>query len=34
MSGNDYLVLGYALGLGLLWGYAVVLWKQSRGSKS
>jgi|GEM_PF-3350312 len=26
MLGNDYLRLAYVLGLGLLWGYAIVLW--------
>lgn len=26
MSGNDYVILAYAVGLGLLWGYAATLW--------
>jgi hypothetical protein len=30
MNGNNYVILAYAIGLGLLWGYAAVLWLQSR----
>ena len=36
MSGNGYVILAYAIGLGLLWGYAIVLaWSgRSRGARS
>lgn len=30
MMGDDYLLLGYIAGLGLLWGYAVLLWLGGR----
>ena len=26
MSGQGYVILGYVIGLGLLWGYAAALW--------
>ena len=26
MTGREYLALGYAIALGLMWGYAIVLW--------
>jgi hypothetical protein len=29
MSADQYLVLGYGLGIGLLWGYAMCLWVAS-----
>lgn len=29
MSGTQYVILGYAVGLGLLWGYALMLWVAS-----
>jgi len=35
MSGTDYVILAYALGGGLLWGYAIVLWvRESKRCKS
>ena len=30
MTGNQYLLLGYAVSIGLLWGYALSLWLTSR----
>ena len=30
MSTNNYVILAYVIGLGLLWGYAVVLWLAGR----
>jgi hypothetical protein len=30
MNGPSYVILAYVIGLGLLWGYAAVLWVQSR----
>jgi hypothetical protein len=30
VNGTEYLILAYALGLGLLWGYAALLWRESR----
>jgi hypothetical protein len=30
MSGNQYLLVAYVIGLGLPWGYAVFLWLNSR----
>jgi hypothetical protein len=30
MSGEQYMWLGYALGLGALWGYALHLWITAR----
>ena len=35
MSGNGYVILAYAIGGALLWGYAVVLWaREYRHSKA
>ena len=28
MSGTGYVILAYALGGGLLWGYAIILWSR------
>ncbi|HWP41218.1 MAG TPA: hypothetical protein VNL70_09850, partial [Tepidisphaeraceae bacterium] len=30
MNGPNYVILAYAIGLGLLWGYAARLWWQTR----
>ena len=30
MNGFQYVILAYVLGLGLIWGYALVLWLKSR----
>lgn len=30
MNAENYLILAYVLGLGLLWGYAVLMWRESR----
>ena len=30
MLSNQYLVLAYAIGLGLLWGYVATLWLAGR----
>jgi hypothetical protein len=30
MTGAGYLTLGYAIALGLLWGYAAMIWWQHR----
>ncbi len=30
MTANGYVILAYAIGLGLLWGYAAQLWLASR----
>ncbi|WP_428938354.1 hypothetical protein [Fontivita pretiosa] len=30
MSGQNYVILAYAIGLGLLWGYAAKLWWETR----
>jgi hypothetical protein len=29
-AGNNFVILGYVAGLGLLWVYAVMLWWESR----
>lgn len=29
MSGTGFVILAYAIGLGLLWGYAALLWWES-----
>jgi hypothetical protein len=31
MSGNGYMIGAYAVGLTLLWGYAIALWRATRG---
>ena len=34
MNGNGYVILAYALGGALLWGYAAVLWiRASKGGR-
>jgi hypothetical protein len=33
MSNTGYLILGYVVSLGLLWGYAVMLWVHWRHTK-
>jgi hypothetical protein len=30
MNGQQFVIFAYAIGLGLLWGYAAVLWWESR----
>jgi len=30
MNGQSFVILGYVIGLGLLWGYAATLWWESR----
>ena len=30
MTGHDYLLMGYIAGLGLLWGYAILIWLGGR----
>ena len=30
MSGAGHAILGYAIGLGLLWGYALTRWEMGR----
>lgn len=30
MNSSGYLLLGYSIALGLLWGYAALLWAQRR----
>ncbi len=30
MTGESYLMLGYIVGLGLIWGYVVLLWMAGR----
>ena len=30
MSGSGYVIAGYVIGLGLLWGYALSLWLEWR----
>jgi hypothetical protein len=30
MSGEGYLALGYTVALGLLWGYAMLIWLRRR----
>ena len=34
MSGNAYVILAYAIGLALLWGYAAILWLSPKASCS
>jgi len=37
MNSTQFVILAYALGLGLIWGYGVTLWLQfraTRGGKS
>jgi hypothetical protein len=29
MNGNEYMIAAYAVGLSLLWGYAIALWRAS-----
>jgi hypothetical protein len=31
MNAENYLILAYVLGLGIVWGYAVLMWRESRG---
>ena len=31
MNGNDYLILGYCVAVGLMLGYAALLWLERRG---
>lgn len=33
MNAHGFVILGYAVGLGLLWGYALLLWWESRGTR-
>jgi hypothetical protein len=33
MNGSQYVILAYALGLGLIWGYGVTLWLKSRATR-
>jgi hypothetical protein len=30
VTGQAYVILGYVIGLGLLWGYALTLWLAAR----
>jgi hypothetical protein len=30
VTNEQYLILGYAVAIGFLWGYAVLLWVESR----
>lgn len=30
MTSREYLLLGYAIALGLMWGYAIMLWLKWR----
>ena len=30
MTGQSYVIAGYVVGLGLLWGYALALWLATR----
>jgi hypothetical protein len=33
MNGHQFVALAYALGLGLIWGYAATLWLKSRSAR-
>jgi hypothetical protein len=30
MSGSEYAIVAYVIGLGLMWGYAATMWLSSR----
>ena len=30
MTGSSYVIVAYGIGLGLLWGYAALLWWEAR----
>ena len=30
MNGNNFVIVAYAIGLGLLWGYAALLWLETK----
>ena len=34
MNGNNFVIVAYAIGLGLLWGYAALLWLEDAGQKA